>query len=92
MSAAPARLAGTASIEGRGSSAGYDADLVVWDPDAPFTVAADALYYRHPISPYVGAALRGRVHRTFVRGHEVYDGDGHPAGPIGRALLHREAA
>ena len=48
--------------------------------------------YRHPISPYVGAALRGRVHRTFVRGHEVYDGDGHPAGPIGRALLHREAA
>ena len=62
------------------------------DPDAPFTVTADALYYRHPISPYVGAALRGRVHRTFVRGHEVYDGDGHPAGPIGRALLHREAA
>jgi dihydroorotase-like cyclic amidohydrolase len=50
------------------------------------------LYYRHRISPYVGAALRGRVHRTFVRGHEVYDGDGHPAGPIGRVLLHREAA
>jgi len=91
MSAAPARLAGRHRSKGR-LSAGYDADLVVWDPDAPFIVAADALYYRHPISPYVGAALRGRVHRTFVRGHEVYDGDGHPAGPIGRALLHREAA
>ena len=82
MSAAPARLAGRHRSKGR-LSAGYDADIVVWDPDAPFTVAADALYYRHPISPYVGAALRGRVHRTFVRGHEVYDGDGHPAGPIG---------
>ena len=92
MSAAPARLAGPASIARGGFAPGYDADLVVWDPDAPFTVAADALYYRHQISPYVGAALRGRVHRTFVRGHEVYDGDGHPAGPIGRALLHREAA
>jgi allantoinase len=91
MSVAPARLAGRHRSKGR-LSAGYDADVVVWDPDAPFTVAADDLYYRHRISPYVGAALRGRVHRTFVRGHEVYDGDGHPAGPIGRALLHREAA
>jgi allantoinase len=91
MSAAPARLAGRHRSKGR-LSAGYDADMVVWDPDAPFTVTADTLYYRHPISPYVGAALRGRVHRTFVRGHEVYDGHGHPAGAIGRILLHREAA
>jgi allantoinase len=91
MSAAPARLAGRHRSKGR-LSPGYDADLVVWDPDAPFTVAADDLYYRHRISPYVGATVRGRVHRTFVRGHEVYDGRGHPAGPIGRVLLHREAA
>ncbi len=91
MSAAPARLAGRHRSKGR-LSAGFDADVVVWDPDEPFTVTADALYYRHPISPYIGAALRGRVHRTFLRGHEIYDGHGHPAGPIGRALLHREAA
>jgi allantoinase len=91
MSAAPARLAGRQRSKGR-LSPGYDADIVVWDPDEPFIVAADTLYYRHPISPYVGAALRGRIHRTLVRGHEVYDGQGHPAGPIGRVLLHREAA
>jgi allantoinase len=91
MSAAPARLAGRQRSKGR-ISAGYDADLVVWDPDAPFTVAADDLYYRHRLSPYVGAALRGRVHRTIVRGHEIFDGHGHPAGAIGRVLLHREAA
>jgi allantoinase len=91
MSTAPARLAGRHRSKGR-LSVGYDADIVVWDPVTPFTVTADALYYRHPISPYVGASLRGRVHRTFVRGHEVYDGQGHPAGPIGRVLLHREAA
>jgi allantoinase len=91
MSTAPARLAGRHRSKGRLAS-GYDADLVVWDPDAPFTVAADDLYYRHRISPYVGATVRGRVQRTFVRGHEVYDGQAHPAGPIGRVLLHREAA
>ncbi|MEO5821519.1 MAG: allantoinase AllB [Vicinamibacteraceae bacterium] len=91
MSTAPARLAGRQRSKGR-LATGYDADLVVWDPDESFTVSADGLFYRHPISPYVGAALRGRVHRTFLRGHEVYDGQGHPAGPIGRVLLHREAA
>ena len=91
MCAAPARLAGRHRSKGR-LSAGYDADLVVWDPVTPFTVTADSLYYRHRLSPYVGATLRGRVHRTFVRGHEVYDGRTHPAGPIGRVLLHREAA
>jgi allantoinase len=91
MSAAPSRLAGRQRSKGR-LAAGHDADIVVWDPDEPFVVAADTLYYRHPVSPYVGAALRGRVHRTLVRGHEVYDGQRHPAGPIGRVLLHREAA
>jgi allantoinase len=91
MSTAPARLAGRHRSKGR-LAAGYDADLVVWDPDAPFTVAAGDLHYRHRLSPYVGAALRGRVLRTFVRGREIYDGQGHPAGAIGRVLLHREAA
>jgi allantoinase len=91
MSAAPARLAGRHRSKGR-LSPGYDADLVVWDPDAPFTVGAEDLFYRHRLSPYVGASLRGRVQRTFVRGREVYDGQRHPAGPIGRVLLHREAA
>jgi allantoinase len=90
MSAAPARLAGLGA-KGR-LAPGCDADVVVWDPDADVTVEAEGLYYRHRVSPYVGATLRGRVHRTIVRGREVYDGQGHPAGPIGKALLHRSEA
>jgi allantoinase len=90
MSAAPARLAGLGA-KGR-LAPGCDADVVVWDPEASVTVEAEGLYYRHRLSPYVGATLRGRVHRTIVRGREVYDGHGHPAGPIGKALLHRSEA
>ncbi|HEX4336858.1 MAG TPA: allantoinase AllB [Polyangiaceae bacterium] len=88
MSAGPARFAGQSGKKGR-LAKGFDADVVVWDPDARFDVKAESLHYRHKISPYLGATLRGRVHRTFLRAQEVYDGVGHPAGPVGRALLHR---
>jgi allantoinase len=91
MSEGPSRFAGQGRQKGR-LAPGFDADVVVWDPDATFTVRAEALHFRHKISPYVGAALRGRVHRTFLRGREVYDGERHPAGPIGRALLGRNEA
>jgi allantoinase len=91
MSAAPARLAGVGRSKGA-IAPGFDADLVVWDPDATVTVEAAALRYRHKISPYVGSTLRGRVHRTILRGRDLFDGNGYPAGPAGRTLLHRSEA
>jgi len=62
---APAGLAGleTGLIE-----PGLRADLVVWDPDADFVVDPEALAQRHPITPYAGRSLRGRVAATIVRG------------------------
>ena len=51
MCAAPARLAGLADRKGA-IAPGHDADLVVWDPEASFTVDATALHHRHKITPY----------------------------------------
>jgi allantoinase len=47
---------------------GYDADVVLVEPDAEWRLAADDLRYRHRHSPYVGRRFRGRVVRTLVRG------------------------
>jgi allantoinase len=81
---APARLAGvdTGTIE-----PGRRADLVVWDPDRPFTVAPDRLHQRHPHTPYTGRELVGVVQSTYVRGIMVLDG-GAEAPPSG-SLLRR---
>jgi allantoinase len=65
MCAAPARLAG---IAGGDIVPGSRADLVVWDPDATVVVAPERLAQRHPITPYAGRALQGRVLATIVRG------------------------
>jgi allantoinase len=79
-----------AGLAKKGSIArGFDADLVVWDPEASFEVTASALFFRHKVTPYLGQTLQGRVQRTYLRGEQVYDGAAHRAGPIGNVLLHR---
>ncbi len=71
LSAGPARLAGL-NQKGR-IAAGCDADLVVFDAEAEWTVDSTRLRQRHPITPYAGMTLRGAVRQTFVRGRCVYE-------------------
>jgi allantoinase len=71
MCAHPARLAGLAHRKGR-IEVGCDADLVVWDPDAEWTVDPERLQQRHRLTPYAGRAMRGRVERTYVAGRVVW--------------------
>jgi allantoinase len=83
MSAAPARLAGLSSRKGS-IAVGRDADLVLWDPDAEFTVDAASLEHRHKITPYAARKLTGVVERTLLRGETIYErGVGFPGSPRG---------
>jgi len=71
----PARLAGLTGKKGE-LAPGYDADLVVFDPESEWTVTEDDLHFRHKLSPYLGSNLRGRVLETYLRGECIYWGRG----------------
>jgi len=83
MSSKPAELTGLSSRKGR-IAASHDADLVVFDPDASYQVSEQQLHYRHPVSPYLGETLYGRVHMTFVRGQRVFDSGNFSVAPVGK--------
>jgi allantoinase len=87
MAQQPARLAGCDKSKGR-ISAGYDADFVVFDPEAEFTVTEDRLHHRHRVSPYLGERLRGVVKKTYLRGTAVFDDGEFPGEASGREFRH----
>ncbi|HUQ79185.1 MAG TPA: allantoinase AllB [Patescibacteria group bacterium] len=52
---------------------GADADLVLVDPDADWTIRGADLLHKNKWTPYEGRRVRGRVDLTMVRGTVVYD-------------------
>jgi allantoinase len=66
MSRGPADLAGLPH-KGR-LTLGADADLVALAVDETFVVAADLIRHKHPITPYLGARLTGKVRACWLRG------------------------
>ena len=69
LSTAPARVFG---LPAGALAPGAIADVVLFSPTRTTQVAAGAFRSRSVNSPWVGATLRGRVERTWVRGREVY--------------------
>ncbi|MEO6462837.1 MAG: allantoinase AllB, partial [Candidatus Eisenbacteria bacterium] len=91
MAAAPARLAGLAATKGE-LAPGHDADFVLFDADARWTVTPQALWTRHRITPYAGRTVRGRERATYLRGQRIYAADAAGAGdfegaPRGQLLM-----
>ncbi len=67
---------------------GFDADLVLFDPDESFVVRAAESESTQGYTPFEGMELQGRVVTTFLRGEKVWDG-GEIVGPARGRYLHR---
>jgi allantoinase len=81
----PAKLAGLWGRKGA-IAPGYDADFVLFRPEASFTVEPEMIQHRHKLTPYVGRKLLGVVERTILRGETVYHMGNFPCAPRGRHL------
>jgi allantoinase len=85
LSQKPAQIAGLNGGKGQ-IAPGYDADFVVFDPEAAFTVTEQKLHTRHAISPYLGEKLLGTVTATYLRGNKVFESGSFTGSPQGGEL------
>lgn len=82
---APARLVGLEKRKGA-IVAGFDADLVIWNPQTTFRVEPSMLHHKHKLTPYAGQTLSGEVEATFLRGKMAYDHGRFAESPQGTLL------
>lgn len=68
----PANLLG---LQGGRLAKGAPADLVLFDPDAPFTLDRETLHSRSKNTPFDRALMQGRVRGTWVDGKRVFGGN-----------------
>ncbi|WP_417522949.1 dihydroorotase [Marinovum sp.] len=69
LSLAPARRLG---LDAGRLATGAPADLVLFDPDAPFVLDRFKLQSKSKNTPFDGARMQGRVLATFVAGRRVF--------------------
>ena len=68
---------------------GYQADLVIVRPDAPWTVTQDVIESKCKWSPLEGHTFRWRVEQTFCNGHLIYNNGVVDRSYIGQPLVFR---
>jgi allantoinase len=68
----PAKLPGLQDTKGK-IAVGYDADLVIWNPDESFIVEEKDILHRHKLTPYLNETLYGVVKQTYLSGIKVFD-------------------
>jgi dihydropyrimidinase len=89
LSEMPARTYGIYPRKGS-LEVGADADFVLFDPDAAWTLEAARLHMATDFSPYEGHAMTGRVAQTFSRGEPIF-AEGGFCGAVGRGRRVRTA-
>jgi allantoinase len=91
MSRGPARLARLDRRKGA-LATGYDADFVVFHPEASFEVRPAAIHHRHKLTPYAGRTLQGVVEASYLKGEKIYEKGEFVGAPIGKILLSPRAS
>ena len=67
---------------------GYDADMIVWNPEEKFEVMPADILHRYNCSPYNGMQLFGTVQQTIVNGITVYQNNKIVIKNAGSIILH----
>ncbi len=80
VSTTPARLFGLYPQKGT-IAVGSDADLVIFDPEAEFTISQKTQYQNVDYNPYEGFKGRGVPQKVFSRGHLVFENNKHAGEP-----------
>ncbi len=89
-STTPARLFGMYPKKGE-IAAGSDADLVIWDPNAAYTISAATHHMRVDYSMFEGYQVRGNARTVLSRGEVIVDA-GQFLGKAGRGNYLKRAA
>ncbi|MEP0918007.1 amidohydrolase family protein [Leptolyngbya sp. DQ-M1] len=71
---------------------GYDADLVLVDPNERFVVRAAESFSKQGYTPFEGMELTGRVKQTMLRGNLIYDRGQILGSPQGRYLKRSQSS
>ncbi|MEO6693919.1 MAG: amidohydrolase family protein [Ignavibacteria bacterium] len=66
---------------------GYDADILVFDPDKKFIVEEKNIFHKHKITPYAGEELYGVVETTYLRGEKIYENGKIISRSMGKVVL-----
>jgi dihydropyrimidinase len=89
-STAPARIFGMYPQKGE-IAPGSDADIVIWDPESPFTISAKTHHMRVDYSMFEGYQVKGNARTVISRGETIVD-NGEFLGKAGRGnYLRRQA-
>jgi dihydropyrimidinase len=73
-STTPARIFGMYPKKGE-IAAGSDADIVLWDPNASYTISASTHHMKVDYSMFEGFAVKGNARMVMSRGEVIVEGD-----------------
>ena len=90
----PARIFGVGRQKGT-IAEGLDADVLLWDPEADYTITAATQCMANDYNLFEGWAVKGNASKVFSRGELVVDNTAWPGAFLGQAgrgrFLRREA-